>query len=108
MISVKKLSLLFIIVLLLSFIIIDVSNSESLINIDAKPSCGCNNNYVWTSSTFVNHCPNCNSYDCLLDNPKGVYEHELTCKYCDSDFCAVCGKEKYDWSKVYLNKVYYD
>ena len=71
----------------------------------AKPSCGCRYSYkYWYYREFINYCPNCHHYNVLLRNPKGTYEREWTCKRCSSDFCGVCGKEKYSWSKVYLRR----
>jgi len=70
----------------------------------AKPSCGCNYGYYWHYREFVNYCPNCHHYGTLRKNPKGVPEREYTCARCSSDFCGVCGKEKYSWSRVYLRK----
>ena len=70
----------------------------------AKPSVRCGYAYRWYYRTFVDYCPNCGHYNCLLKNPKGVPENEYTCKYCDSDFDGVVGKEKYSWSNVYLRK----
>lgn len=70
----------------------------------AKPSVRCGYPYKWYYRTFVDYCPNCHHYNCLLKNPKGVPENEYTCRYCDSDYCAVTGKEKYSWSKVYLRR----
>lgn len=75
-----------------------------LIGMYAKPSCGCNHKYTWHYRTFINYCPNCHHYGTLRKNPKGVPEREYTCSRCSSDFCAVCGKEKYSWSNVYLKK----
>lgn len=74
----------------------------STITIKAKPSCGCRYKYCWYTSTFINKCPHCGKK--LLINPKGVYEKELTCSKCSADYCGVCGKEKYSWSKYYLTK----
>lgn len=75
------------------------------ITITSKPSCGCRYSYkYWYTRTYVNYCPNCHRYNSLLKNPKGVREKELTCKYCSSDYCGTCGKEKYSWSRVYLRK----
>ena len=68
----------------------------------AKPSVRCGYAYKWYYRTFIDYCPNCHHYNCLLKNPKGVPENEYTCKYCDSDFDGVVGKEKYSWSNVYL------
>ena len=71
----------------------------------AKPSCGCQYSYkYWYYREFVNYCPNCHHYNVLVKNPKGTFEREWTCKRCSSDFCGVCGKEKYSWSKVYLRR----
>lgn len=70
----------------------------------AKPSCGCRYSYKWHYKTFINYCPHCKKYGVLRKNPKGVYEKEYTCVVDDCDYCAVCGKEKYSWSKVYLRK----
>jgi len=70
----------------------------------AKPSVRSGYSYTWYKFTWVDYCPNCGHYNALLKNPKGVPEREYTCRYCDSDFCAVTGKEKYSWSRVYLRK----
>lgn len=70
----------------------------------AKPSCGCRHKYTWHYREFVNYCPNCRHYSTLRKNPKGVPEREYTCARCSSDFCGVCGKEKYSWSRVYLSQ----
>lgn len=74
------------------------------ITMKAKPSCGCHYSYKWHTKTFFNYCPNCHRFNCLKKNPKGVHEREFTCKYCDSDFCGTCGKEKFNWSHKYLYK----
>ena len=76
----------------------------SIIGMYAKPSCGCRHSYTWHYREFVNYCPNCHYYGTLRKNPKGVPEREYTCCRCSSDFCGVCGKEKYSWSRVYLRK----
>ncbi len=70
----------------------------------AKPSVRSSYAYKWYYRTWINYCPNCHKYNSLLKNPKGVAEREYTCKYCDSDFCGVTGKEKYSWSHKYLRK----
>lgn len=76
-----------------------------VISMKAKPSCGCRYSYkYWYNKRFVNYCPKCHHYGCLKKNPKMVYEKEYTCGICDSDFCGVCGKEKYSWSNCYLQK----
>ena len=70
----------------------------------AKPSVRCGYPYQWYYRTFIDYCPNCHHYNCLLKNPKGVPENEYTCAICDSDFDGVVGKEKYSWSNVYLRR----
>ena len=72
----------------------------------AKPSCGCHYKYTWHKYSFMDHCPNCGRDNCLVNRHKygARYEQEWTCKYCDSDYCAVCGKEKYSWSHNYLKR----
>jgi len=81
-----------------------IYTKHSLIGMYAKPSCGCRYSYTWHYREFVNYCPNCGHYGTLRCNPKGVPEREYTCCRCSSDFCGVCGKEKYSWSRVYLTR----
>lgn len=77
-----------------------------IVTITAKPSCGCRHSYTWHKRSFIDYCPHCHHYNCLVNKHKwqSRYEQELTCKFCDSDFCGVCGKNKYSWSKVYLRR----
>ena len=79
-----------------------------IVTITAKPSCGCRHSYTWHKRSFVNYCPHCHHYNCLVNKHKwqSRYEQELTCKICDSDFCGVCGKTKYSWSRTYLRRAY--
>ncbi|HOV84071.1 MAG TPA: hypothetical protein PLE52_04555, partial [Paludibacteraceae bacterium] len=61
------------------------------------PSCGCCAGRVpyqryW--KTWVNYCPRCGRTGTLLDNPKHVYEGEITCSRCDADYCGYCGGDK--------------
>ena len=81
-----------------------IYSKTPLITITSKPSCGCHHGYYWHKRTFENYCPNCHRYGTLHNAHKSGsrYEQELTCSNCDSDFCGVCGKEKYSWSRVYL------
>ena len=81
-----------------------VKQKYPTISMWAKPSCGCRYKYTWHYREYVNYCPNCHHYGTLRKNPKGVPEREYTCSRCSSDFCGVCGKEKYSWSNVYLRK----
>lgn len=60
--------------------------------------------YKQYTTTWENHCPLCGHNNTLIENPKGVYENELTCNHCDSDFCAVTGKEKSYNCRAVLNK----
>ena len=49
------------------------------------------------TTTWLSYCPQCGYYGTLLDNPKHVSpEGEITCHYCDCDYCGVTGYEK-DW-----------
>ena len=88
--------------------IVHIKPHYPIITMTGKPSCSrCASNHIpykWFTKSYVNYCPNCHHYNCLLINPKCVPERELTCKICDSDFCGVTGKEKYSWSKVYLRR----
>lgn len=82
-----------------------IKQKAKKLNITAKPSCGCKYKYKWYKRTYLNWCPNCKHINCLVKNPKRVPERELTCKYCDSDFCGNCGKEKMYHSSKYLLRV---
>ena len=82
----------------------NVKKKLPTISMWAKPSVRCGYPYKWYYRTFINYCPNCHHYNCLLKNPKIVPENEYTCGVCDSDFDGVVGKEKYSWSNVYLIK----
>ena len=84
--------------------IVHIKPKYPTISMWAKPSCGCRNSYRWHYRTFVNYCPHCKHYGVLMKNPKGVYEKEYTCVIDDCDYCAVCGKEKYSWSRYYLRR----
>lgn len=86
--------------------IVHIKPKYPTITITAKPSCGCRHSYTWHKRSFVDYCPHCHHYNCLVNKHKwqSRYEQELTCKFCDSDFCGVCGKTKYSWSRTYLRK----
>lgn len=60
--------------------------------------------YKQYTTTWENHCPLCGHNNTLIENPKGVYENELTCNHCDADFCAVTGKDKSYNCRAVLNK----
>lgn len=76
------------------------------ITITSKPSCGCRHPYKWHTRTFINYCPYCHRYGTLTNLHKypSKHEQEISCSRCRADFCGVCGKEKYSWSKVYLRR----
>ena len=57
------------------------------------------------TTTWLNYCPIGNHYGTLQVNPKGTYEGELTCYYCDSDFCGVTGHEKIEGSNYTLTRM---
>ena len=82
-------SLIFIISL---FCIVTISASP--ITVTAKPSAANDLPYKDYTMTWENYCPLCGHYGTLIFNPKGTYEGELTCSYCDADYCAVTGKDK--------------
>ncbi len=63
----------------------------------------CSKGWFKTGGTFLNYCPLCHSYNCLVYNPKHTYEGEWTCSKCDADFCN-CGRCKASGSQVYLTK----
>ncbi len=83
---------------------------QPTVSMTGRPSCTtCARNhkpYRWKTHTYVDYCPNCHHYRCLIDKHKrgAVHEKELTCKICDSDWCVECGKEKYSWSHKHLTK----
>lgn len=86
--------------------ITDLSNGNYYINVVAKPSVSSSEfTYNYYNSTFLNYCPKCGIFGTLTFNPKGVPEGELTCAHCDSDYCAVTGKDKLSGSSVYLTKI---
>lgn len=91
-----------------SYNVVSVKPHYPIVSIVAKPSCGCRHSYTWHKRSFIDYCPHCHHYNCLVNKHKwqSRYEQELTCKYCDSDFCGVCGKTKYSWSRTYLRRAY--
>ena len=89
-----------------SYNVVSVKPKYPIVTITAKPSCGCRHSYIWHKRSFVDYCPHCHHYNCLVNKHKwqSRYEQELSCKFCDSDFCGVCGKTKYSWSRTYLRR----
>ena len=77
-----------------------VQNSN-VITTNMMPSCGCCGGkvaYKRYTKTWLNKCPWCGKEGTLTDNPKGVYEGEITCSMkkggCDADYCGYCGGDK--------------
>ena len=76
--------------------------TKDIITVNHMPSCGCHGKVAYKRYTksYKNYCPNCKRTGTLTDNPKKVYEGEITCgnrrtiKGCDSDFCGYCGTDK--------------
>ena len=71
------------------------ASSTSSITVVAKPSVVSDLPYKNHLMTWTNHCPLCDKNGTLIFNPKDVYEGELTCSFCDADYCGVTGKDKY-------------
>lgn len=88
--------------------IVHIKPEYPTITMTGKPSCSCGRKYSyrWYTRTYVNYCPYCHSYGTLYNAHKfqARFENEITCKKCGSDWCIVCGKEKYSWSKRYLRR----
>lgn len=85
------------------------SNSNNIVTPPQAVNGTCNK-CGWTPKkkvSFVNECPFCKKKGLLgrlKYSPKGSSKQEWTCKKCSADFCAKCGKEKINGSKVYLTK----
>lgn len=88
--------------------IVHIKPHYPVITMTGKPSCSCGKRYSyrWHTRTYVNYCPYCHKYGTLYNAHKfqARFEKEITCKKCGSDWCIVCGKEKYNWSKRYLRR----
>lgn len=44
---------------------------------------------------WIDYCPLCDHYSCLMVNPKGTIEGEVTCAFCDADFDGCTGYDKH-------------
>lgn len=88
--------------------IVHIKPKYPTITMTGKPSCSCGRKYSyrWYTRTYVNYCHYCHKYGTLYNAHKfqARFEKEITCKKCGSDWCIVCGKEKYSWSKRYLRR----
>lgn len=104
----QPLKLIILLGLLVMFVgIITVSYAEiqaNEITVTGYPSAINQLQYKQYTTTWENHCPLCGHNNTLIENPKRVYENELTCNHCDADFCAVTGKDKSYNVRAVLNK----
>lgn len=84
-------------------------SSPQCITVTGKPSTGqAGQHYKYQdyTKTWRNYCPFCHKTGTLTDNPKGVYEHEITCDKskggCDADFDVTTGADKSGAYRAYL------
>ena len=81
------------------------TGDPNTITVNMMPSCGCcyGTQYKRYTKTWKNYCPNCGKTGTLTDNPKKVYEGEITCSMkkggCDADYCGYCGGDKWGHGK---------
>lgn len=81
------------------------TGDPNTITVNMMPSCGCcaGTAYKRYTKTWKNYCPNCGKTGTLTDNPKKVYEGEITCSMkkggCDADYCGYCGGDKWGHGK---------
>ena len=56
---------------------------------------------------WVDYCPQCGHHNCLMVNPKGTVEGEITCSVCDSDYDGCTGADKHaDGAWAWLTRYY--
>lgn len=86
-----------------------VATATQCITVTGKPSTGqAGQHYKYQdyTKTWKNWCPFCHKTGTLTDNPKGVYEHEITCDKskggCDADFDVTTGADKSGAYRAYL------
>lgn len=86
--------------------------NDNVITVNMMPSCGCCGGtvpYKRYTKTWKNYCPACGKSGTLTDNPKGVYEGELTCSMskggCDADYCGYCGGDKWGGGRCRWRKL---
>jgi hypothetical protein len=95
----KKLLLGISLIFILSLVfVVPISSSPILSNsitIVSKPSAASDLPYKDYEMTWKNQCPLCHHNNTLTFNPKKTYEGELTCSYCDADYCGVTGRDKH-------------
>jgi len=44
---------------------------------------------------WIDYCPLCSHKNCLMVNPKGTFEGEITCAWCDADYDGCTGYDKH-------------
>ena len=86
-----------------------IAAATQCITVTGKPSTGQAGQYYKYqdyTKTWKNYCPFCHKTGTLTDNPKGVYEHEITCDKskggCDADFDVTTGADKSGAYRAYL------
>lgn len=86
-----------------------VAAATQCITVTGKPSTGQAGQYYKYqdyTKTWKNWCPFCHKTGTLTDNPKRVYEHEITCDKskggCDADFDVTTGADKSGAYRAYL------
>lgn len=86
-----------------------IATATQCITVTGKPSTGQAGQYYKYqdyTKTWKNWCPFCHKTGTLTDNPKGVYEHEITCDKskggCDADFDVTTGADKSGSYRRYL------
>ena len=86
-----------------------IAAAVQCITVTGRPSTGQANQYYKYQNytkTWQNYCPLCHKTGTLTDNPKGVYEHEITCDKskggCDADFDVTTGADKSGAYRAYL------
>lgn len=88
---------------------VKTASSNECITVTGKPSTGQAAKfyqYKDYTKTWKNWCPFCHKTGTLTDNPKGVYEREITCDKskggCDADFDVTTGADKSGSYRRYL------
>jgi hypothetical protein len=87
------------------FVVINNFLDNATLTVNMMPSVSSDYQYINYTTTWLNYCPKCGYFGTLLINPKHVHEGELTCAFCDADYCGVTGKDKLDGSDIYLTRL---
>ena len=89
-----------------SMVVVNNFLDNPIITVNMLPSYSTKDyQYINYTTSWLNYCPCCGYYGTLLINPKGTYEGELTCAFCDADFCGVTGHEKIEGSDKVLTRL---